>query len=103
MGRSLERMLKKWLEVEQLYQNVIVLADGIEVPADKEAHMKFQLDLFTLRDQIQEVVDAGRETTENRKNEAQKENRLKMFGEKWNVAYNCIDTVLAEIKKGLID
>ena len=88
MGRSLERVLKEWLEVEQLYQNIIALADGIEVDADKQAHMRFQLDLFTLRDQIQDIVDAGRETTENRKNEVQKETRLKTFGDKFNAAYN---------------
>ena len=48
MGRGLERLIKDWNEVEQLYQNVIALADGIEVDADKQAHMRFQLDLFTL-------------------------------------------------------
>ena len=103
MGRSLERIWKEWLEVEELYQTVLVLTDNIEVDADKEAHMEFQADLFTLRDQIQEVVDAGRETVENRKNEAQKENRLKTFGDKWNAAYNRIDTMLAELKLGLSD
>ena len=46
MGRSLERVINQWKEVDQLYQNVIALADGIEVDANKQAHMRFQLDLF---------------------------------------------------------
>ena len=103
MGRSLERVLKEWLEVEELYQNVLALTNGIEVDADKEAHVKFQLDLFTLRDQIQDIVDAGQKVTENRKNEAQKETRLKTFGDKFNAAYNRIDTMMAELKLGLSD
>ena len=98
---SLARVWKEWKEVEELYQTILTLTDNIEVDAEKDAHLAFQTDLFTLRDQIQEVVDAGRETMENRKNEVQKENRLKTFGDKWNAAYNCIDTILAEIKKGL--
>ena len=65
MGRSLERVWKEWLEVEELYQTILALTDVIEVNADKEAHMKFQLDLFTLRDQVQEIVDTGQEATEN--------------------------------------
>ena len=72
-----------------------MLTDNIEVDAEKEAHVAFQMELFDLRDQIHEVVDTGRETVENRKNEAQKENRLKTFGDKWNVAYNRINTILA--------
>ena len=88
MGRSLERVINQWKEVDQLYQNVIALADGIEVDADKQAHMRFQLDLFTLRDQIQDIVDVGRETAETRKNDAQKETRLKTLGDKFDAAYN---------------
>ena len=65
MGWSLEHVINQWKEVDQLYQTVIALADGIEVDADKQAHMRFQLDLFTLRDQIQDIIDAGREVTEN--------------------------------------
>ena len=103
MEWSLEHVWKEWLEVEELYQTILALTDVIEVDADKEAYMKFQLDLFTLRDQIQEVIDAGRETTENRKNEVQKETRLKTFGDKFNAAYNRIDTMLAELKLGLSD
>ena len=72
MGRGLERLIKDWGKVEQLYQNVIALADRIEVEADKQAHMRFQLDLFTLHDQIQNIVDAGRETSENQKAKASK-------------------------------
>ena len=99
LKRSLAHVWKEWKEVEELYQTIITLTDNIEVDAEKDAHLAFQTDLFTLRDKIHEVVDAGRETAENRKNEAQKENRLKTFGEKWNAAYNRINTVLAEIKK----
>ena len=88
MGRNLERVINQWKEVDQLYQTVIALADGIEVDADKQAHMRFQLDLFTLRDQIQDIVDAGREVSEDQKNEAQKESRLKQLGDEFEAAYN---------------
>ena len=57
------------------------LADGIEVNADKQAHMRFQSDLFTLRDQIQDIVDAGPEALETLKNDLQKEFADMFLGE----------------------
>ena len=88
LGWNLERVINQWNKVDQLYQTAITLADGIEVDTDKQAHMRFQLDLFTLRDQIQDIVDAGREVSEDQKNEAQKESRLKQLGDKFEAAYN---------------
>ena len=82
LERSLGRIWKEWKEAEELYQTILTLTDNVEDDTEKAAHLAFQTDLFTLRDQIQEVVDAGRETAENRKNEAQKEGRLWTFGEK---------------------
>ena len=88
---------------DDLYGSAIVLADGIEIDADKQAHLSFQSDLYTLRDQIQEIVDAGREASETLKNDQTKESRLKQLGDKFDAAYNRVDTALAEMKTGLTD
>ena len=88
LGRNLERVIDQWNKLDQLYETTIALADEIEVDADKQAHMRFQSDLFALRDQIQDIVDAGREVSEDQKNEAQKESRLKQLGDKFEAAYN---------------
>ena len=56
LGRSLERVLEQWSKYDDLYESIVGLADGIETDADKEAHLTFQTDLFTLRDEVQVVV-----------------------------------------------
>ena len=103
LGRNLERVLEQWNKYDDLYESAIALADGIEIDADKQAHMSFQSDLYSLRDQIQEIVDAGREASETLKNDQTKESRLKQLGDKFDAAYNRVDTTLAEMKIGLSD
>ena len=88
LGRNLERVLDQWNKLDQLYETAIALADGIEIDADKQAHMSFQSDLYSLRDQIQDIVFAGREASETLKNDQQKESRLKQLGDKFEAAYN---------------
>ena len=66
LERSLERVWEDWKEVEKLYQTILTLTDNVEDETERTAHLTFQTDLFTLRDQVQEVIATGQETEENR-------------------------------------
>ena len=59
LERNLERVWKEWEEVEKLYQTVLSLMDNVEDEAERDAHLAFQTELFTLRDQVQDAVAAG--------------------------------------------
>ena len=101
LERNLERVWKEWEDVEKLYQNILTLTDNVEDEAERNAHLAFQTELFTLRDQVQDAVTAGRDTEETRNDLARKEGRIRTFGEKWTAAYHRIDTVLGELKLAL--
>ena len=59
LERNLERVWKEWEEVEKLYQSVLSLMDNNEDEGDRNAHLAFQTELFTLRDQVQDAVTVG--------------------------------------------
>ena len=59
LERNLECVWKEWAEVEKLYQNVLSLMDNDEDERKHDAHLQFQTELFTLRDQVQDAVTAG--------------------------------------------
>ena len=101
LERNLGRVWKEWAEVEKLYQNVLSLRDNVEDAGEHGAHLAFQTELFTLRDQVQDAVTVGRDAEEARNDLARKEGRLRTFGEKWTAAYHRIDTVLGELKTRL--
>ena len=103
LERNLERVWEEWETVEQLYQTILTLTDNVEDETERTAHLAFQTELFTLRDQVQDAVATARATEETRKDLARKEGRLRTFGEKWTAAYHRIDTVLAELKTCLTD
>ena len=79
-------MLEQWSKYDNLYESLVGPADGIETDADKEAHLTFQTDLFTLRDEVQVVVDAGREASETLKHDQTKDARIKQLGDKFDAA-----------------
>ena len=59
LERSLEHVWEEWKDVEKLYQTILTLTDNVEDETERTAHLAFQTDLFTLRDQVQKVVDTG--------------------------------------------
>ena len=61
LERNLERVWKEWEEVEKLYQSILSLMDNNEDEDDRNAHLAFQTELFTLRDKVQDAVTAGRD------------------------------------------
>ena len=60
--RSLERALgrvgKDWSEVEKLYTNILSMMDDDddEDEGERDTHLRFQTELFTLRDQVQDAI-----------------------------------------------
>ena len=101
LERNLKRVWKEWEEVEKLYQTVLSLMDNVEDEAERDAHLTFQTELFTLRDQVQDAVTAGQDAEETRNNLARKEGKIRTFGEKWTAAYHRMDMVLGELKTRL--
>ena len=69
LGRGLDRLMELWDKYDDLYESLVGFADGIETitdqqrQADKDAHLAFESDVFTLRDEVQVVVDAGYEAS----------------------------------------
>ena len=83
--RSLERVLgrvwKDWAEVEKLYTNVLTLMDNDEDEGERDAHLRFQTELFTLRDQVQDAVTIARDAEEAQHNLERKAGRIRTLGE----------------------
>ena len=109
LGRSLDRLMELWDKYDDLYESLVGFAQEVESvtdqqrQADKEAHQTFQSDVLTLRDEVQEVVDAGYAASEALKHEQTKDKKIKQMGEKFEAAYNGIDAALAEMKTSLAD
>ena len=103
LERALGRMGKDWSEVEKLYTNILTMMDGDDDEDEdkRDAHLLFQTELFTLRDQVQDAIATSRGEEEAQDNLNRKDSQIRTLGERWTRAYHRIDTVLAQLKTRL--
>ena len=101
LARTLGRAETDWNKVEDYYMHKLTLIDEQEAEDGRLAHEQFQTQYLTLIGRVQDALDKHREEKEARERDHLKVSRVRQLGERWEVAYQHIDTVLAELKTGL--
>ena len=102
LKRSLARRLghaeTDWNKVEDYYTRSLTLITEQEAEDGCLAHEQFQTQYLTLIGRVQDALDKLRDEEEAQEQENLKVSKVRQLGERWEAAYQHIETVLGDLK-----
>ena len=104
--RSLIRKLgiaeTDWNKIENYYTHILTLVEDEQEAEDgRLAYEEFQTQYLNLNGRVQDALDEHRVAEEAREQDLLRVSRVRQLGERWEVAYQHIETVLGELKTRL--
>ena len=102
---SLRRKLGKaetiWNEVENLYDHLCTMTDKDQAEIDRVAFVDFQTRYIDLFGRVEDALEEHRIEEETREQARLKVIKIQQLGDRWDAAYQHVETVLEELKTRL--